>query len=140
MKLEGRDAVSVKQVGSPGYANLINTDVQLDAFDLPLLFRFGIASDIIKSESNRITIGVDAIHPNDHTEYVNTGMEYGWNEIVFLRAGYNSLLEKDTEKGLTLGFGLQYRIIDLVKVGMDYAYQDFGRLSEVHYFSVGIKF
>lgn len=140
MKLEGRDALSVQQVGSPGYANLINTDVQLDAFDLPLLFRFGVSSDIIKSESNRVTIGVDAIHPNDHTEYLNTGMEYGWNEIVFLRAGYNSLLEQDTEKGLTLGFGLHYRIIDLVKVGLDYAYQDFGRLSEVHYFSVGIKF
>jgi opacity protein-like surface antigen len=140
MKLEGRDAVSVKQVGSPGYSNLINTDISLDNFDLPLLFRVGVASDLVEFDENRITIGIDAVHPNDHTEYLNTGMEYAWNDIIFLRGGYTSLFEKDTEKGLTLGFGLQYRIIDLIKVAVDYAYQDFGRLTEVHYISVGIKF
>jgi opacity protein-like surface antigen len=140
MKLSGRDILSVKQVGSGSSPNLINTDLELDSYDLPLLFRIGVAVDVAKSSSNRITVGVDAIHPNDHTEYINTGMEYSWNETIFLRGGYNSLFELDTEKGLTLGFGLQYRIIDLVKLGFDYAYQDFGRLSQVHYFSLEIYF
>jgi opacity protein-like surface antigen len=140
MKLNGRDILSVKQVGSGSSPNLINTDLELDSYDLPLLFRIGIAVDAMKSSSNRVTIGVDAIHPNDHTEYINTGLEYSWNEIVFLRGGYNSLFELDSEKGLTLGFGLHYRVIDLVQVGLDYAYQDFGRLSNVQYFSLSINF
>ncbi len=140
MKLSGRDILSVKNVGSGSSPNLINTDIQLDSYDLPLLFRIGVAADLIKSSSNRITVDVDAIHPNDHTEYINSGLEYGWNEIIFLRAGYNSLFEKDTEKGLTLGFGLNYRIVDLIKLKVDYAYEDFGKLNNVQYFSVGIEF
>ncbi len=139
MQLSGRDATVTYQSGA-GDKNIINTNLELDKFDLPLLFRFGLSADVIKESTSRLTLGLDAIHPNDHTEYLNTGLEYAWNEIIHIRAGYNSLFEKDSEKGLTLGFGLNYRIVDLVKVKLDYAYQDFGRLSDVHYFSVGINF
>jgi hypothetical protein len=139
MQLKGRDVTRVVRSGS-GDDNFINTNIELDKFDLPLLFRFGVASDVIKYGTSRLTTSVDAIHPNDHTEYLNTGLEYAWNEIIFLRAGYNSLFELDSEKGLTLGFGLHYRIRDLVVVKMDYAYQDFGRLDALHYFSVGLRF
>jgi opacity protein-like surface antigen len=139
MQLSGRDVTTIINSGAGG-GNLVNSSIELDKFDLPLLFRFGISNDVYRSEESRLTLAVDAIHPNDHTEYINTGMEFGWEDIVFLRAGYNSLFEKDTEKGLTLGFGLQYRIINLVQAKLDYAYQDFGRLTEVHYFSLGIEF
>ena len=139
MQLSGRDATVIFPSGS-GSSNFINSNIELDKFDLPLLFRFGISTDVVKEESSRLTVAVDAIHPNDHTEYLNTGLEYAWNEIFHVRAGYNSLFEKDSEKGLTVGFGLYYRIIDLVKVKLDYAYQDFGRLKDVHYFAVGVNF
>lgn len=139
MQLSGRDVTVIYNSGA-GDANLINSNIELDKFDLPLIFRFGISADVIKSTSNRLTIGVDAIHPNDNSESINTGFEYSWNEIVFLRGGYNSLFETDSEKGLTLGFGINYRIFDLVKAKVDYAYQDFGRLKSVHYFSVGVVF
>jgi opacity protein-like surface antigen len=139
MQLRGRDVTKVIRSGS-GDDNFINTNIELDRFDLPLLFRFGISSDIIKQGASRLTTSIDAIHPNDHTEYLNTGFEYAWNEILFLRAGYNSLFELDSEKGLTFGLGLNYRIVDRVVVKMDYAYQDFGRLSAVHYYSLGVTF
>jgi hypothetical protein len=139
MQMKGRDATRVISSGSGG-DNYINTNLELDRFDLPLLFRFGISTDILKQGASRLTTSVDAIHPNDHTEYLNTGFEYAWNEIVFLRAGYNSLFELDTEKGLTFGFGVHYRVVDAVVVKMDYAYQDYGRLKEVHYFSLGVTF
>lgn len=139
MQLSGRDITTIVPSGSSG-SNLINSNLELDEFDLPLIFRFGLSADVIKENTSRLTLAVDAIHPNDNTESLNSGLEYAWNEIVHIRAGYNSAFEKDTEKGLTLGFGLNYRIIDLVKVKLDYAYQDFGRLKDVHYFSVGINF
>ena len=60
--------------------------------------------------------------------------------MIYIRGGYNSLFEKDSEKGLTLGIGLHYRIVDLVKVKIDYAYQDFGRLNNIQYISLGINF
>lgn len=139
MKLQGRDALVVAQTGA-GSQNLINTNVELDEYDLPLMFRFGIASDLVKSPGHRITGEIDAVHPNDHTEFLNTGMEYAWNETFMLRAGYKSLFEKDTEQGLTLGAGINYRISGLLTFRLDYAYQDFGRLNDVHLFSVGFRF
>ena len=139
MQLAGRDVTEIVPAGAGG-GNFVNSNLELDKFDLPLLFRFGISADVIKEGTSRLTAAVDAIHPNDHTEYINSGLEYAWNEIIFIRAGYNSLFEKDSEKGLTFGFGLNYRIVDLIKVKLDYAYQDFGRLTEVHYFSVGVNF
>jgi len=139
MQLSGRDATENIPAGAGG-DNLVNANLEMEKFDLPLLFRFGLSADLIKDESSRLTTSIDAIHPNDHTEYLNTGAEYSWKEIIYLRAGYNSLFEEDSEKGLTLGFGLNYRIVDLVKIKLDYAYQDFGRLKDVHYFSVGINF
>src|SRR5690606_20935581 len=123
-----------------GGQNLVNANLELDHFDLPLLFRFGLSADVIKEGTSRLTTSVDAVHPNDHTEYINAGAEYSWNEVLYLRAGYNSLFERDSEKGLTFGIGVHYRLIELVKVKLDYAYQDFGRLQDVHYFSVGVNF
>lgn len=139
MKMDGRDITEVQQVGT-GDGNLINMDIQLEEWDLPLLFRFGMAADVVQTSDMRLTLAVDAIHPNDHTEHINTGIEYSWKEIVYIRGGYSSLFERDTEKGLTLGFGLHYRIMDMANVMIDYAYMDFGRLEEVHYFTVGMKF
>jgi hypothetical protein len=139
MRLEGRDILSITRSGA-GDDNLINSNLEVDAFELPLLFRFGLAVDVVKSESSRLTAAVDAIHPNDHSESVNSGLEYGWNETFFIRAGYNALFEEYSEKGLTLGAGINYRLGDFIRLKFDYAYQDFGRLTDIHYFAVGIRF
>jgi len=139
MKLDGRDLINIIQIGGTS-GNLINTKIDIEEYELPLIFRVGLAMDVLKTEDSRLTTAVDAIHPNDHTEFVNSGIEYSWNEIAFFRAGYKSLFEENTEQGLTFGFGLHYRIIDYVKLKIDYAYQEFGRLSDVHQFSFGIKF
>lgn len=139
MQLSGWDITTTIPSGG-GNRDFVPVNYELDKFDLPLLFRFGISSDIIKAESNRLTLTFDAVHPNDHSEYINSGFEYAWEEIVFIRGGYNSLFEVNSEKGLTLGFGLNYRLLDLVKIKLDYAYQDFGRLGSLNYFSIGLMF
>lgn len=139
MQLSGRDVTKTFASGSTG-RDILNVNLELDHFDLPLLFRFGVSADLLKEESSRLTVALDAVHPNDHSEYINSGLEYSWNEIVFIRGGYNSLFETDSEKGLTVGFGLNYRLIDAIKLKLDYAYQDFGRLTSVHYFSFGVTF
>ncbi len=139
MKLSGRDILQITHVGA-GEGNIINTDLQLDEFELPLMFRFGVAVDAVKSEDNRVTVALDAVHPNDNTEYINSGIEYTWKEIVFIRGGYKSLFERDGEQGVTFGFGLNYRLVESVKVVLDYAYEDFGRLKNVQYLSLGVRF
>jgi len=139
MRLEGRDVLVITPSGAAD-GNLLNSNMELDQFDLPLVFRFGLATDIIKMEDHVLSLGIDAIHPNDHTEYINTGLEYAWNDLLFLRGGYNSLFEEDSEKGFTFGFGINYKIGSFLGLKFDYAYQAFGRLNNIQYLSVGVKF
>ncbi|MGE5365402.1 MAG: PorV/PorQ family protein [Bacteroidota bacterium] len=139
MRLEGRDILHIIQTGANG-GNLLNTNLELDEFDLPLMFRFGLAADFLKTDNMRLTVETDAVHPNDHTEYVNAGTEYSWKETFFVRAGYKSIFEENTEQGLTLGAGINYRLNGIFSILMDYAYQDFGRLKDVHYMTVGLRF
>jgi len=139
MKLDGRDSYVIYRTGSAG-KNVVNAEYQLNEFDLPLLFRVGLSSDLYKSDDWKITANLDAIHPNDNTEYLNSGLEIGWNDIFFLRAGYKSIFEKNSEQGLTAGAGINYRLTSGVSVILDYAYLDFGRLDAVHFISLSAKF
>lgn len=139
MRLEGRDNLVLVKTGAGG-KNIINAAYELDSYDLPLIFRVGLATDVLNEENNRFTLAVDAIHPNDNTEYVNSGLEYSWANIVSLRAGWKSAFERGGEQGLTFGAGVQYTFTASMEFLVDYAYQDFGRLKEVQYFSLGIRF
>lgn len=139
MRLEGRDNLVLIKTGAGGQ-NIINGAYELDSYDLPLIFRVGISTDAMQSDNNRLTFAVDAIHPNDNTEYVNTGIEYSWANIVAIRAGWKSAFERGGEQGLTLGTGIHYTLSAPVDFMLDYAFQDFGRLKEVHYFSFGLRF
>ena len=61
----------------------INANFATDAFELPLIFRFGLAYK--KSLKNNVTIllAADALHPNDNTESINIGSELSFKDFVF---------------------------------------------------------
>lgn len=139
MRLEGRDNKILVNAGSGGQ-NIVDGEVVLDSYDLPLIFRVGLATDVMNGDNNRLTLAVDAVHPNDNTEYVNSGFEYSWANIVSLRGGWKSAFERGTEQGLTAGGGIQYALAPQLNVLIDYTYQEFGRLKPVHYLSFGLKF
>lgn len=118
----------------------IFANLQTDRWDLPLMFRFGLAFEILNQEMNQLTAAIDALHPNDNTESVSLGFEYGFMNRVFLRTGYQSLFEKKTEKGVTFGLGLVYYLAPGIPFRLDYAYADWGRLTNVHRFSLEIGY
>jgi hypothetical protein len=139
MRMEGRDVLQLLKTG-PGGQNLVNSSLEMESYELPLLFRVGLSTDIIKDDNSKLILAVDAIHPNDNTEYVNSGVEYRWANMVSVRGGWKSAFERGGEQGLTLGGGIEYSLENMIGVLFDYAYMDFGRLKEVHYFTVGLKF
>ena len=99
-----------------------------------------LAKDFDLGYKNKLTVAADAIHPNDNYEAINAGIEYSFNNMLFLRAGYKSLFQKDSEEGFTLGAGLNYRLMSTVVLKIDYAYADFGVLENVQRFSLGLRF
>ncbi len=141
MRLNGRDiSFNYDPDNNVGTGpNNIPSQLQTGDYDLPLTFRIGIAWDYFPVEDFRATIAVDATHPNDNTEYLNSGAELSWKEIVFGRIGYKSLFLRDSEQGLTWGVGLHYGIINGPTIKLDYGFADYGRLLNVQYLSLGVR-
>lgn len=141
MRLDGRDLYFNNDPnGNIGSGpNNIPSEYRSEDYSLPLMFRIGLAYDALQAEDFRVTAAADATHPNDNTEYVNSGLEIAWQEMVFARVGYKSLFLRDSEQGLTLGFGLHYAITNVGSFKLDYGFADYGRLQTVHYFSLGLR-
>jgi len=142
MQLEGRDILfnSDPNNNQNTGPNNILSRYETDKFDIPLTFRIGLAMDVIKERYFRTTIAVDATHPNDNTEYVNSGLEIAYDEMAFLRVGYKSLFLRDSEQGLTFGGGLKYSFNSQFTLFVNYGWADYGRLNNVQFFDVGIGF
>ena len=143
MRLEGRD-INFSEDPDPqnqGNVEFVNALYETGKYPLPLAFRVGIATELIKNENLRLTAGLDALHPNDNAESMNLGAEMAFNELLFVRGGYGTLFRQDTEEGVTLGGGLHYRLWGgSTKLKIDYAYADFGLLETVQRFSLAVEF
>lgn len=110
------------------------------AFELPLTFRIGFAMDMLDlvggMSNHSFLLDVDAIHPRDYTERIHIGGEYWYGDVIALRAGYKTNYD---EEGLSLGFGLKYDIGG-INLKFNYAYSDFGALSNVNRIEIGGAF
>lgn len=142
MQLDGRDILFNYDPGNDpnSGANNVLSKYEMGKYDLPLTFRLGLGMDVYKDRYFRTTVALDATHPNDNTEYVNTGVEVAYDEMFMFRLGYKSLFLRDSEQGLTVGGGLKYGITDQLDLMVNYGWADYGRLKNVQFFDLGITF
>jgi long-subunit fatty acid transport protein len=108
------------------------------SFSVPTLFRLGFAFDPVLTDQHRLTGAFQLDHPNDNAENFRLGLEYGWNETFFVRAGVKrtlrqSLLGEDqtTAESYSLGTGVRVPL-GFASVQADYAYSDFAQLGSIH--------
>jgi hypothetical protein len=142
MSLSGKDLLVQHDIDGQieGNNDEILASLNTDSYPLPLLFRIGLAADIIDMEDHLFTIAVDALHPNDNDESLNVGAEYVLYDLIALRGGYKSLFLDNSEEGLTLGVGLKYTFAPGLGLYFDYAYQEFGVLDNTQHFTLGLRF
>ena len=142
MRLDGRDILFSEDPNpnNQGNVEIVNAQFRTDQHPLPLLFRVGLAWDAYHTTDHRLMISTDAAHPNDNSEYLNMGAEYSFRDLISLRAGYRNLFEEDGEQGLTFGAGLDLRLDRSLRTRLDYAYADFGRLTQTHWFTMNLVF
>jgi len=142
MQMGGRDML-IQADPDPsisGNNQNINANLSTDPFDLPLMFRVGVSMDVLKGAGNsNLILAIDALHPNDDVESVNLGAEYVYGGMFALRAGYKTLFARDSEEGICFGAGLHYDAGGM-NFMIDYAYQDFGVLSDIQMFTVALGF
>jgi len=98
-----------------------------EAFQLPLTFRLGLSMDLMDMlpdiPGHSLLLSVDASHPRSYPEQLMVGLQYGLQETLFLRLGYEG--NRD-ENDISFGFGLS-------RFGMsfDYAYTPYGVFDNV---------
>lgn len=143
MQMDGRDLRFSTDPDpiNEGNVEFINALYETDKYPLPLMFRVGIAGEIMETQLMRLSFALDAMHPNDNLEAVNAGVEYAFAETFFLRAGYANLFREDSEEGLSFGGGFKYRILGTTNIlKINYSYSDFNRLIGVSRISIGMQF
>ena len=109
-----------------------------DNVRMPLDVRAGIAMDFLNEEGgpHMLTVVFEGDHPNDGTEKFHLGASYAFNNMFFLRCGYK--FNYDVQR-FTFGAGVAYTIAGIPST-INYAYVDFGELTQVHMFSLGFSF
>lgn len=90
---------------------------------LPLNFKFGTSYKI-----GSFLFALDANKPIDNKFRVNGGCEFEFNNIVFLRAGYN------TANSYSAGFGVQWNIFTV-----DYSFTPYKEINDSHRIAVKLN-
>jgi hypothetical protein len=143
MQLSGRDTRNFGRVDPTklGSNDQIPSDLEMNSWNLPLLFQFGVSTNIFKTDEYRWTVAVDALNPSDNYQSVNAGTEIAFMNFLYLRGGYQNLFLAQSEGGLTLGVGISSNaLFGNASLVFNYAYRDFGRLESINTFSVGVNF
>lgn len=106
-------------------------------FPLPINFRFGASIDFVDKQDHLVTFAAEGSHPADNLEKYNVGLEYVYLDKFSLRMGERFNYDID---GFTWGGGVNVPLGEDMDIYVDYAYQDFGILTDVHRFTIGLIF
>jgi hypothetical protein len=117
---------------------------ETQSWELPLIFRIGISAHPILTSTHRLTLSVDALHPNNNSEHINVGGEYALTlpgfGVFSLRGGYKGLEMVDSQYGMTFGFGLQFFYMNNNALKIDYAFRDYGLIGNLHAYTLSLTF
>ncbi|HOK41765.1 MAG TPA: PorV/PorQ family protein [bacterium] len=97
---------------------------------LPLTLRYGMGLGLFE---NKILLGFDLYKVQYEKIYLACGVEFNLNNMVFLRAGYNT--ENDLGSGFSIGVGFQIDYFNF-----DYSYEPNNDVDDAHYFTLSYKF
>ena len=126
-----RIAASIRNFGPQ--IKYVNT-----SYPLPQTFNIGISGYLFSPDdallmnipNQSLLFTFDLTQPRDYNQQNSMGIEYSFDDLVYLRGGYKF---NGDQEGLTAGVGLKYN-----KYRVDYSYSNYGAyLGNVHRFTVG---
>lgn len=158
------DFGSVYNIGVLGWslgARLNNLGGDIKYYDfaapIPLTFSFGTSMTPLTVGKSSFTVALDAVKPQDGQQYYYSGLEWNYDNTLFLRGGWKfnyswmglahdaidegtsirSGIQTSLEKG-SLGAGLRMPFEEYM-MSFDYAYTIFSVLDGVHRFSLHVS-
>tara|TARA_B100000900_G_scaffold135092_1_gene114352 strand:+ start:18636 stop:19697 length:1062 start_codon:yes stop_codon:yes gene_type:complete len=124
------------------------TQVYSEGNELPLNFRIGCSLTPINSLKHSMTLSLDAVHPNNNSEFINAGFEYAriipGVATIRLNSGYKGLFMQNPDKNNNSEYGPSFGCgLDLYKnnnpyISLDYSYRTFWTMPNTNMFSIGL--
>ena len=146
MKYDGIDLLNPIDISPFEDGNFADVAGQFrpQGWELPLLFRIGIGIKPLYTDLHRMLIAVDAVHPNNNSEYINIGGQYEFRMAgqgsLYLRSGYKSLFMKDSQFGPTYGGGIKINLMNNQALQLDYSRRTAGLLGDLSSYTISIGF
>ncbi|MCF7824116.1 MAG: PorV/PorQ family protein [Candidatus Marinimicrobia bacterium] len=135
-----RLAITARNFGPDAHLVGYSEELQSEPVDIrmPIELRGGIAYDWLdgKSSHHLLTTILEGKVPSDGNEKIHFGTEYSYRNLFSARGGYRFNYD---EEGLTLGIGFKFPV-GTFNCSLNYAYLDFGALTQVNMFSFGLSF
>jgi hypothetical protein len=133
----------------------VRVNYRTESFEMPTTFRFSLMTDLVGGAEALVSQNNSAGTLRVVGEFANAidtdlqaalGLEYGWRELVYLRAGKRWLNENATagkdanfSRGLALGGGVRLPFAGR-HLGFDYAWNGQGELPSTNHFSFEFGF
>jgi hypothetical protein len=93
-------------------------------FELPSVLDIGLGYDFQLGEKSAFTLAGSFQNSNFGSDEFRLGVEYGWNKLIFFRAGLmRQQQQADNIYGPTFGFGVNIPVGDNSSVILDYGYR-----------------
>lgn len=127
--INGQVFVDVDQTNAGNNPN-IPSRIEMDTWDLPLAFKFGVMLPIPLTYNTELQLLADANQGNDNNLNSDFGAQLHYGNRTFnldLRAGYKDAFIDNVDSHMSFGAGLDIRVSS-VRFGFDYAYIPFDLL------------
>lgn len=99
--------------------------ITLQEFDLPTTLEIGLAYGVTFSKNNNVSVSTSFQNSGFTSDEYRFGLEYNYNNYVFLRGAYTLYPDKEKDEDLfgpSFGAGVKYPFGGLT-LGFDYAYR-----------------
>jgi len=112
-------------LGSP----TANYNIPTEEFQLPSYFELCTAYDFSLNDENKIMVGAAFRNNNVTDDEIRLGLEYGFQNMFFIRGGYCSIVQSTSgplsniTNGFTFGAGINYGFADGMNFVFDYSFQ-----------------
>ena len=152
MKFSG-DGLSYKAFLVEGSSNQFTVVQRADEFELPTQLSIAAAYDFILGETSKLTLAGNFCSNSFTKDQITLGLQYNWNDILMLRAGYtyeNGIWAKggledndecmNVNRGLSAGLSVQAPLTkgeNGMKLAVDYSYRDTYTFKGHH--SIGVR-
>ncbi len=109
------------------------------AFDMPTSLNIGMGWDFVQNGPHMLGATGNFVSNSFGNDIVQGGLEYGYNDMYFLRAGYNWSDQKNWVYGPGLGAGLVLPMSN-TKLKFDYSWNRTDVFDDNQYFTVSFVF